>query len=287
MGKILTALGFDQSKQDKLTDNIRKGELMVEAMATVYAKMSDGTKKQGFANAISESTRILLQEVKKRLEQVEAHQKMVQEQNAKNASEDSQKQNDVNLPQAPTPPPAATPKPRPLKPSEFIIRNEPKTNIPQPPQQQQQEESDDNAQRDTDDNDSRDNNRLPSDSDSSQQGDNQDGSDGNQQDTNPQEEPKEDAQKPKRSRKPKVKEPQDDTPPPRRGRKPKAQEPPPRTEPQKPAGYEDLSYEEIQGMAQEIEESMVLFDENEPEYIELKNELDVLNAYIAEVEQQL
>jgi len=40
-------------------------------------------------------------------------------------------------------------------------------------------------------------------------------------------------------------------------------------------------------MAQEIEESMVLFDENEPEYIELKNELDVLNAYIAEVEQQL
>ena len=30
-------------------------------------------------------------------------------------------------------------------------------------------------------------------------------------------------------------------------------------------------------MAQEIEESMVLFDENEPEYIELKNELDVLN----------
>ena len=65
MGKLLNILGVPESVQENLPPEIFQGEQMINVMQTVYESAPESNKKNALANAISESVRLLLLEIEK------------------------------------------------------------------------------------------------------------------------------------------------------------------------------------------------------------------------------
>lgn len=63
MGKLLTVLGIDESKQGKLPESVFKAEKVLIAMQAVYANAPDSPKKEKLAVTISEMAKLLLAKV--------------------------------------------------------------------------------------------------------------------------------------------------------------------------------------------------------------------------------
>lgn len=65
MGKLLTILGIPESVQENLPTQIFQGEQMINVMQTVYESAPESNKKTALSKAISESVRLLLLEIEK------------------------------------------------------------------------------------------------------------------------------------------------------------------------------------------------------------------------------
>lgn len=65
MGKLLTILGIHESVQENLPTQIFQGEQMINVMQSVYESAPESNKKTALSKAISESVRLLLLEIEK------------------------------------------------------------------------------------------------------------------------------------------------------------------------------------------------------------------------------